>query len=126
MERSEWIELLVSKYSHKLESICDRIVSCKVTIDVPRGHRGKEIFQVRVDVSIPGSEIVVNGHNVITDANINRAIREAFDSAKRQLSDYMHIKRGAVKAHRTNELIADPDEDDYEASENIELEQTSA
>lgn len=64
MDRSEWIELLVSKYAEKLESLCDRILSCKVTIDVPRKHQGKENFQVRVDVCVPGSEIVVNGHDV--------------------------------------------------------------
>lgn len=121
MDRSEWIELLVSKYAEKLESLCDRILSCKVTIDVPRKHQGKENFQVRVDVCVPGSEIVVNGHDVITDVNINRALREAFESARRQLRDYMHIKRGDVKTHQFSEPAAPSDseseEDDFEVPE---------
>ncbi len=112
MERSEWIEALVEKYAAKLDSICDRIVSCKVTIGTPRKHHGKETFSVKVDLCVPGTEIVVNGSEVVEDQSLNKALREAFDSAKRQVLDYVRMRRGEVKTHQQAELDSASVEED--------------
>ena len=58
-------------------------------------HQGRE-FVVRLDIKVPGGELVVN-HEHNADAHV--AVRDAFDAAKRKLQDYARRQRGEVKRH---------------------------
>ena len=63
------------------------------------GHRHKHqgnAFNVRVDLHVPGDEIVIN-----RDANEDPyvALRDAFDAAKRLLMQHAQKIRGDVKHH---------------------------
>ncbi len=50
-----------AKKQEKLESFCDRITSCRVIVEAPHRHHHKgKAFQVRIDLSAPGREIVIN------------------------------------------------------------------
>ena len=53
---------------------------------------------MRIDIGVPGNEIVVN-HN--HDEDVYVAMRDAFDAAKRQLEDYARKIRGDTKVHES-------------------------
>lgn len=82
----------------KLERVFQRITSCRLTIDGPRGlpRKGGQ-FGVQLDLSVPGREIVINRHQA---TNLAIAVRRTFDAAQRQLEEYARIRRQDVKHHR--------------------------
>lgn len=82
--------------AERLEHFYGRITRCRVTVEAPGGHRGRERFQVRVDLHVPGAEIVVNRQKG-TDPYV--AIRDAFNAVTRRLEDYVRRRRGYVKTH---------------------------
>jgi ribosome-associated translation inhibitor RaiA len=107
----------------KLEELYDRITNCRVTIDIPRRYQnGKYQFQVRIDLTVPGAEIVVNHeptlHNYLQRLDgeerakgqelstpykdVYVAIRDAFKVARRKLQVYAHRQNGSVKHHQTH------------------------
>jgi ribosome-associated translation inhibitor RaiA len=89
------LEARVLKMAEKLEQFHARIVSCRVGIEELRRHRSRgRLFHVRVDLRIPGKELVSN-HRHNKDPYL--ALRDAFDSLRRQLEDVSRVKRGEVK-----------------------------
>jgi hypothetical protein len=60
-----------------------------------RHHQGK-LFNVKIDLTVPGSEIVVN-RDEHEDPYV--VIRDAFDALERKLENYARKQRGQVKAH---------------------------
>lgn len=97
MPSSEALESHIRDKVHKLESFCEHVVSCHVVVEVPHKHKqqGKQ-FNVRIDLGVPGSEIVVNRDHH-EDPYV--ALRDAINAAKRQLEDYAHRIRRETKAH---------------------------
>ncbi len=104
LEHSEFIEAAVREKTDKLEQFADKITSCRVIIEAPHKHHHKGvIYRVKVDMTLPGKEIVVNHHsdNHHEHEDVYVAIRDAFNAARRQLEDYVRQRRGEVKAHET-------------------------
>jgi ribosome-associated translation inhibitor RaiA len=102
--RSAALEARVRKMADKLEKIHSRIVSCRVNIEELRRHRSTaRLFHVRVDLRIPGKEIVSN-HRHAKDAHV--ALRESFLSLRRQLEEVTHAARGEVKRRARPERAA--------------------
>jgi ribosomal subunit interface protein len=101
IQTSEAIEAKIRKYVDKLERFYNRIINCKVTIDAPHRHRNKgNIYHVRIDLSIPNTEIVVNRNpsENATHSNMYVALRDAFDAARRQLQDCVSQKQDYAQA----------------------------
>lgn len=97
VEHSGALETHIRGKVEKLEEFFKHITSCRVVVEVPHKHhhQGKQ-FNVRIDIGVPGSEIVVNHDH---DEDIYVALRDAFDAAKRRLEDYACKIRGEIKAH---------------------------
>lgn len=94
---SDALKTRIEQKAKKLEQFCDHIISCRVVIEVPQKHQHNgKIYNVRIDLTVPQNEIVVNK---IKDENAGIAIRNAFDAAKRRLQNYSKKIRGEVKAH---------------------------
>jgi cold shock CspA family protein len=93
---SEAAEGDIRAKADNLETYYDGIISCRVVVEGPVRHHRKGPFTVRIDLSVPGAELVVDRH---ADADLYVAIRDAFDAARRRLEDYARRQRGAVKAH---------------------------
>ena len=59
------------------------------------------MFPVRLDLNVPGKEIVVGrdpeAHRKHEDAHV--AVRDAFDAVRRLLEDYARERRGDVELH---------------------------
>lgn len=98
MERSEEIETLVREKVAKLGDFSDQIVSCHVVVE-PKGKQ--RLYDVRINLTLPGIEISVShepsNHPEYKDVQV--ALRDAFDSAVRQIEDSIRRKRGFVKTH---------------------------
>ena len=57
---SQAVENAVKEAAVRLEAHHDRITSCRVVIDQPhRHHREGNLFEVRIDLKMPGVELVV-------------------------------------------------------------------
>src|ERR1035437_7803659 len=110
VEHSEALETYIREKAEKLDEFFSHIMSCRVVVEVPHKHhnQGKQ-FNVRIDIGVPGSEIVVNRDH---DVDVYIALRDAFDAAHRQLDDYSRKHRGNVKTHehkRQNESEEAPE-----------------
>lgn len=97
LDRSEAIEAAIRERAEKLDQFFDRIMSCRVAVGLEQKHKRQgKLYSIRIDLTVPRSEIVVNRDRA---EDIYVAIRDAFDHARRKLEDYADRLRGEVKAH---------------------------
>lgn len=126
MPPSEAIENNVREKAAKLDSLYDEIMSCRIIIEAPHRHHHKgKAYQVSIDMTVPGGELVVNRapkrlnaaktprpeelENDLTESHepskhgahedLYVVIRDAFNAAARKLQDHARRKRGKVKLH---------------------------
>ena len=86
----------------QLENYSDRITGCHVVIAQPhRHHREGRLYSVRVDVRVPGGEIIVNRDHHLDHAHedVFVALRDSFAAARRRLEDHVRRLRGDEKPH---------------------------
>jgi ribosomal subunit interface protein len=118
LESSPWITDHVRRHAEKLDTFCDRIMSCRVALEAPDPHTHKNATQirVRVDVKVPHKELVSVHMPAQDDASANDlylAIDAAFAKMIRELEDYNRIRHLSVKRHdgaprgRVTKLFAD-------------------
>jgi len=95
---SEALETHIRDKAKKLDEFFDHIMSCRVVVEIPHKHhhQGKQ-FNVRIDIGVPGDEIVINRDH---HEDVYVALRDAFDAAKRLLEDHARKIRGEVKTHQ--------------------------
>jgi cold shock CspA family protein len=126
MPPSAAIEENILEKAAKLDSLFDDITSCRVIVEAPhrRHHKGKA-YVVRIDITVPGDELVINRAPKRLDAakashpeelekdlseihepskhaareDLYVAIRDAFNAAGRKLQDYARRRRGKKKTH---------------------------
>lgn len=97
IEHSDALEAHISRKAEKLESFFEPIISCRVVVEMPHQHKHRgRFFNVRIDIGVPGSEIVVNRDR---HEDVYVALRDAFDAARRQLEDYSLRLRHETKTH---------------------------
>ena len=83
--------------AEKLNQFYDHIIGCRVLVEVPHRHHHKGVlYSLRLDITVPGSELVVKRE---AHEDIYVAIRDTFDVARRQLQDFSRRQRGEVKVH---------------------------
>jgi ribosomal subunit interface protein len=102
MEPSPAIEARIREKAAKLERFSNRIVDCRVTVEAPhRHHRHGKLYNVRIDLSVPGQDVFVGRSGPLDHAHedVYVAIRDAFNAAGRQLQDHARKARGTVKVH---------------------------
>ncbi|NBO91157.1 MAG: HPF/RaiA family ribosome-associated protein [Planctomycetia bacterium] len=105
MEHSDDIEDLIRDKAAKLESYSDRIMGCRVVVQpVGKHHQHGNQYEVRIDLTLPGGEIAItrepSEHTEHKELQV--AIRDAFDSARRRLQDHLRCQEGAVKVLQTS------------------------
>ncbi len=102
LEPSAAIEARVRERAEKLETFYADIMSCRVVVEASHKHHHKgNIYQVRVDVTVPGAELIANRAPQRNHAHedVYVAMRDAFDAVRRQLEDYARRRRGRTKTH---------------------------
>jgi ribosomal subunit interface protein len=125
MDRSDAVEDAVRRKAEHLEQFAGDIMACRVVVDLVQKHKQQgRPFGVRIDLTLPGRELVVNR---VENEDVYVALRDAFDSMKRQVEEAVRQRRGDEKAHppelrgevaRLNEegrfgFIRTPDGDEY-------------
>lgn len=102
MDHSDAVEAKVRERAVKLEKFFGHLTSCRVMVEAPdRHHRKGKLFHVRIDLGVPGKELVVSRHPKSKQAHedVYVAVRDAFDAARRQLEDHVRRIEGRVKSH---------------------------
>jgi ribosome-associated translation inhibitor RaiA len=102
MDRSEYIEEVIRHKAAKLETFAERIMACRVVVEeASRRHRTGNLHDIRINITVPGEEIAVTRlpSEHVQNEDIRVALRDAFDTARRQLQDYVRRQRGAIKTH---------------------------
>jgi ribosomal subunit interface protein len=81
----------------KLDHYYNHIMSCRVVLELAGRHKrhGRQ-FTARIDLKVPGGEIAVTKEH---DEDVQIALRDAFDAARRRLEDFARKQRGDVKRH---------------------------
>lgn len=105
-ELTEAIEGAIREKAEKLDSFFERIMSCRVLVEAPvKSHHQKGVvYNVRVNVTFPGGEIVVNRE---PHEDLYVSINNAFETAHRQLKERVRKRRGDVKYHEEQQLRAE-------------------
>lgn len=97
MSRSQAIEAAVREKMGHLERFSGDIMACRVAIDLLQKHRHQgRPFGVRIALTIPGRELVVNR---VENEDPYVALRDAVDDIRRQLEDALRQRRGQQKQH---------------------------
>lgn len=115
---SSAVEEKIRERVAELEHFDRSIISCRVVIEEPNRHqREGRLYHIRVDLKVPGREIVVkrdpSEHAAHEDIYV--AVRDCFDAVRRQLEDHARRRRGDTKAHavpdhgRIGKLFAEKD-----------------
>ncbi len=102
MEMSPAVKARINEKAAKLARFEDRITGCHVVVEAPhrKGRHGK-VFHVRIDITVPGGEIIVDREPELNHAHedVYVAIRDAFNAAARRLEDRSRV----VTVHRLKE-----------------------
>ncbi len=86
MTLSESAEQSIREKAAKLDHFYDRIMGCRVLVEAPHRHQSHgNHYNVRIDLTVPGSEIVIKRED---NEDLYVAIRDAFEAAKRKLKEY--------------------------------------
>jgi cold shock CspA family protein/ribosome-associated translation inhibitor RaiA len=96
VEPTEALHALIREGIDSLEKVHPRLTSCRVMVEA----NARGFPHVRIDVGIPGSELVVHEEPAVDAANreVQQVVREAFDIARRQLRE--HRKRLSLDSKR--------------------------
>ena len=81
------LERYIGEEARKLDGVCDRIVNCQAVAEaLQREKQQGAQFAVRLVITLPGTEVVVNREH---GDDVYIAVRDAFAAAGLQLKDHM-------------------------------------
>jgi len=102
LPHSKVIESAIQEAADRLEDTHDRITSCRVIVDQPhRHHKEGNLFQVRIDLKMPGAELVVKREHAgtLASGDLSLVIQDAFEEMQGQIEEFVNRRRGFVKTH---------------------------
>ena len=102
VDTSPALEARIRELAERLQRYCGRITSCRVTVEAPHRHQRQGLlYEVRIDVTVPGREIVVRHTHPRDQAHEDPyvALRDAFRAARRKIEDHERRLQRKVKAH---------------------------
>lgn len=104
LDASDAVEARIREKVDKLEQFFGHIVSCRVVVEsINKQHHQGNLYNVRIDLAVPGQEIAITGVGPKNHAHedIYVAIRDAFNALSRRLEDIARKFRGDTKLHDT-------------------------
>jgi ribosome-associated translation inhibitor RaiA len=105
LQPSAALEADIRQRFEKLAKLYDRLTTCRVSVEgLHKQHRTGNIFEVHIDMLVPGGEIVVSkqpqkAKERFANPDVYTSVREAFKAAERQLLEYKRQLSGEVKQH---------------------------
>jgi ribosomal subunit interface protein len=92
LRRSKAVGDLVREKVAWLERYHERIIGCRVTLELASHHHreGGALYRVRIELSVPKAKLVVgrDPEKSRDHADLEAAINAAFHEARRQLQDH--------------------------------------
>jgi ribosome-associated translation inhibitor RaiA len=89
--RTDGLENRIREKVAKLAALFPRITRARVVVESPAHHHHNKgaVYQCHIELGVPGPEIVVTRESERDQqhADLNVALRDAFDAARRQLQD---------------------------------------
>lgn len=104
MRPSQEIEAQVEKHIAKLEKIFQKIVSCRVAIELPnKKEKTDDVPNVHIELHVPGKTLIVRRDHHAKERhqkpNVTTALHDAFEAIALQLKDYKERLQREVKDH---------------------------
>ena len=102
LEESEALETLIQTRTRKLQHLYADLGGCRVLLERPHRHKHLgEAFHVRIELMVPGGEVVVEREPARTGRHDDPyvAVSDAFRVARRELQEHVQKRRGFVKRH---------------------------
>jgi len=96
------LERYIGEQARKLDRVCGLRLSCHVVAEAL--HRPKQQgaqFAVRLNITLPGTEVVVNREH---GEDVYMAVRDAFEAAGLQLKDHMRRQSNIEPRSRNGTL----------------------
>jgi ribosomal subunit interface protein len=91
------LENHIQQKAKKLNTVYRRIISCRVVVDLEQKHQHQgKLFNVRIDVTVPGEEFAVTHYS---NEDVYVALRDAFNGVRRRLEEFSHRQHGDGKMH---------------------------
>jgi ribosome-associated translation inhibitor RaiA len=101
IDASEPLSTLIFTRAEALGRLHDRIVSLRVVVAAPHHHhRQGNHYHVRIELQVPGHDIVVDHGAEQSDEDAYQAVRHAFDAIRRRLMTSQGRGRAARVAAR--------------------------
>lgn len=83
MRSSEALATHLHAKAAKLDHFHEHIISCRIVLEMTQKHQHQgKLFRARLDIKLPGHELVFNHHE---NEDIYVAIRDSFNAAAREL-----------------------------------------
>ena len=110
MERTGALEERARKLGYHLARFNDRITHCRMTLQGPDYSQRRDGYLVKIDLMVPGAQIHADSLHVdgIGHVDIQLALRDAFNNAKRQLQDFSAEHQRRTKAPGSPGLRNEP------------------
>ena len=96
MESSPALTARIRQRAGELDHVFGRIVSCRIVVECHHmRHRQGGLFEVHVDLTVPGAELVSSRDHGLDHAHEDAhvAVRDAFNAARRRLEDFARERR---------------------------------
>lgn len=91
-----FVEQNIRERAARLDRFHGRILSCRVVVEGPGGHHRKGPNSVRIELSVPGPDVVITRQGGV---DLSAVVAEAFNAAGRRLEDVVRRRRGFIKTH---------------------------
>jgi len=100
LQQSEALEQRIRERVEKLDTLYPGvIIKCHVVAEQPHHHQHQGgQFVLRMEITVPGKDIVVNRDH---SEDIYVALRDAFNSARRQLEQHARLKERKTHGRRS-------------------------
>ncbi len=102
---SDEVEAEIRQHVDKLERRFGHMIGCRVAVELlHRQHRTGNLYDIRVEMEVPGGELVVSHaphhpRQKFAQPNLPAYLRDAFRVAERRLTDFKRQISGEVKLH---------------------------
>jgi len=103
IDHSEALEQKIRLKAEKLLKAHSQIINCRIVVDSPHHHKRRgNLYQIRIDIKLPGEELVVNKQprgKVRPHQDPYVAVIDAFKAAEHLLQRHKEKTHNIVKHH---------------------------
>jgi cold shock CspA family protein/ribosome-associated translation inhibitor RaiA len=102
---SPQIEAEIRDHIEKLEHRFGHLIGCRVAVELlQRQHKTGNLYEIHIEMQVPGGELVVSREphrprEKYAHPDLHVSLRDAFQAATRQLTEYKRRLSGEIKRH---------------------------